>query len=349
MYEIAFSILEVPDKKQWFSCLCRRAWVFIGTKCNIKCPFCYYKDHQKYFLSLKAIEDQLIKAKQLGMTSVDLSGGEVTVYPDLDALIDLCTRYFSNVSIVTNGIRLSSYSFSRHIYDKGVREVLVSLHGTEETYEEWGLETVYYKIIQGIENCLNLGFKVRINHTATNLSMKTFDKYLTLIQSFNGISQVNFIPMNLWDDNQVQTSRYTIVKHLESYLIGNNFDFEINIRYVPFCFVKQKKYIVGTLQHVFDKHDWAPLFNKYRFKKQVPSLDPNTQYEGFVKLSYLQQLEFRTQTCRYSSACKSCKFYYICDGLQKPSYEVDKEFINPERDDAYITNPVCFRQCISNF
>ena len=62
----------------------KRMPLYTGTKCNIKCKFCYYysevnKDNNSYDEIVKELE----KYKKHGVESVDITGGEPTIHKDI--------------------------------------------------------------------------------------------------------------------------------------------------------------------------------------------------------------------------------------------------------------------------
>ena len=88
--------------------------VWLGQTCNLHCEFCYFIDrvHEKShpehaFMPLE-------KAKQIcrtlvdtyGNTSLDIEGGEPTLYPRILELISYCVEIGLYPTLITNAIVL---------------------------------------------------------------------------------------------------------------------------------------------------------------------------------------------------------------------------------------------------
>jgi len=85
------------------------------------------------FLSLTLAREVLLQAKALGITNICLTGGEITLYPHLEELLDLVLRLNFRLSLVTSG-----YSFRDRLFPllkpfphRGRVEVCFSLDGSQ--------------------------------------------------------------------------------------------------------------------------------------------------------------------------------------------------------------------------
>ncbi len=85
----------------------------ITDRCNLTCPTCFAgsSPHQTRSMTLAQFEEQLDKLLAQGRKDADivqLSGGEPTLHPDLEAMIEACfSRARKRVYINTNGVRLA--------------------------------------------------------------------------------------------------------------------------------------------------------------------------------------------------------------------------------------------------
>jgi len=76
----------------------RRGVIWLGQTCNLKCYFCYYiskiekNSHPEHpFFSLEKSK-QMCKTltKHYDLNSIDIQGGEPTIYPYIFELLDYC-------------------------------------------------------------------------------------------------------------------------------------------------------------------------------------------------------------------------------------------------------------------
>ncbi len=86
----------------------------ITDHCNLSCPACFAASSPEgaWFMSLEELDRKLSTLHGHGKGDADivqLSGGEPTLHPELEAMIDLCfARGVSRVYVNTNGIRLAT-------------------------------------------------------------------------------------------------------------------------------------------------------------------------------------------------------------------------------------------------
>lgn len=103
----------------------------VTDRCNFRCTYCMEPDERflpkQQLLDLQNYLHIIDTAIELGVTKLRLTGGEPTLYPDLDALIDtLATRTLDDVAMTTNGWRLSAERAGRWL-DGGLDRLTFSL------------------------------------------------------------------------------------------------------------------------------------------------------------------------------------------------------------------------------
>src|SRR5438105_1947299 len=96
--------------------LTRRGVLWLGQTCNLRCHFCYFldrieqKDHPEHpFMELekaKAICHAL--RFKYGNTSVDIQGGEPTIWRHIDELVVYCRDIGLHPTLITNALALAS-------------------------------------------------------------------------------------------------------------------------------------------------------------------------------------------------------------------------------------------------
>jgi sulfatase maturation enzyme AslB (radical SAM superfamily) len=110
--------------------------LFLNYACNAKCPFCYNPPITPELLRLELSFDEaarsLYAAAKGGARRLNLHGGEVTLRDDLPKLLRLARKLgFSDVTLVTNGVRLSEEAYVSELADAGLTHVRLSLHGAQ--------------------------------------------------------------------------------------------------------------------------------------------------------------------------------------------------------------------------
>ena len=94
------------------------------------------------------------------------SGGEPTIHPDILELVRYCRDTGLYPTLITNGLRLAEPGELEAYRDAGIRDFLVSLHGTGAIHDQVvGKEGAYERITTAIARMRELGIPFRFNCT----------------------------------------------------------------------------------------------------------------------------------------------------------------------------------------
>ncbi len=310
-----------------------RCQVFVGTFCNYKCRFCYYKDKTRVSNVSEDVYKQMDFIKSFGIIDVELTGGEPTIDPEFFNYLSYSKKLFRHVSLITNGQKMSDKDFSRKCFDFGLREVLFSLHGYDKESHEsiTGIKNSWDNIIKAIDIAKEIGLIVRINCTVCNINYKNLDRLALRLKEINP-KGVNFIPLNYWDggDNSgVEIPYCDMAPYIKQAIdIIKGHTKYINVRYMPYCdMVGYEEFVCNWHQHSYDYWDWNNSFKKL----------PNLEYRKVRE--YVD--EVREYIYGKKIECFSCKYRAICDGVEKKIIDTNK--LTPTLGDL-ITDPLFFRK-----
>ena len=103
----------------------------LTTRCPLRCPQCYCDLDKGKDLSLDRALEVLRQAAEMGVSSINLSGGETVLYPHLNELLDECSRLGLSANVALSGYGVDINSLEQMI-DRGVCEIYVSLNGSTE-------------------------------------------------------------------------------------------------------------------------------------------------------------------------------------------------------------------------
>jgi uncharacterized Fe-S cluster-containing radical SAM superfamily protein len=144
----------------------------VTDRCNLKCPHCYHEPESA--TTDKPIDLILAQVESwpADAGSVILAGAEPTIRKDLPELIKRVAdlqqklgRQDQDITILTNGVKLSDRSWVQQIKQAGCRAVMIGLN-------HWSYQgdVVHQKQLQGIENCKAEGILLYyIGYTLENL------------------------------------------------------------------------------------------------------------------------------------------------------------------------------------
>jgi len=303
-----------------------RIKVDTGFRCNAKCRYCFYLTKvNDEFISKEEIIKQIDFAKKNNFKSIEFSGGESTIHPDFLDCISYAKSLGLITSVITNGYL--THQELKSILDYGIDEIMFSIHGYRNTHDGIvKLENAYEKISDNLRfiNNYHRFIKSRLNVIINNKNIfeldNIIDEYLDLhsLHLIN-IDQINFLPLNEWQDakNIGKRSQSTIHENIK--LIENNIDkiiksgIELNIRYLEYCSLNKKyhKYLYNYLDHYFT-NDWNPFFI---YKEDIKD---NSKPVTFNLEKIKEDLKSKRETQYYKTKdCVNCEFDIVCDGFKR--------------------------------
>jgi MoaA/NifB/PqqE/SkfB family radical SAM enzyme len=283
-------IIKQIDKSK----LSRRAWLHLGTLCNAKCDFCYYKNNLTKKNDVEELKRRIAKYKDLGFKIIELSGGEPTVFPYFYELIQYIKENDLDYSFTTNG--------STDIRDLPVEPDLVtfSLHSLENNKILHLSSSNNEKLIKNIEWCEKNEITYRINTVILENEIKNLEEVIDFVNSLKGCKQHNFIWLASWGDEEHFYSKeilkiFDVIKKSNRYVL----------RYVPFCYLPEEliEKNMNYIQQQHDYYDWN--INAYYLNKW------NDLWNMGNHIAHRREKDFSKNECP-----KDCRFYNICDGYQ---------------------------------
>ena len=285
------SLLKTKERS-----ITKRGVLWLGQTCNLKCFFCYFRekidnknDPEHEFMSLE-------KAKKIchtlrtvyGNTSIDIQGGEPTIYPGIFDLISYCAEIGLAPTLITNGIVLAQEDIVKKFKDAGIKDFLFSIHGLDKTYDYvTGLDNGGLKQMKALYNLQKLGVPFRFNLTMTTQTIEHLEN-IAQVAIETGTRAVNFIAFNPFVDQSSEGKRSTVnvpkysdvKKHLtESIDTLEKAGIECNVRYFPFCMVEERhrKNLYNFQQLSYDHHEWDynswTWTGKFKQRSSYPETD----------------------------------------------------------------------------
>ena len=145
----ALAVAEAPAPKPVYvpsraRKLTRRGILWLGQTCNLRCQFCYFLDriedenHPEHpFMTLeKAKEICRTLVDHYGNNSIDIQGGEPTLWPSIYDLVAYCAEIGLSPTIITNAQVLARREVVTRHKDAGIRDFLVSVQGLGPIYDQ---------------------------------------------------------------------------------------------------------------------------------------------------------------------------------------------------------------------
>lgn len=332
--------------------LTRRGVVWLGQTCNLRCRFCYFqtrieaKDHPEHaFMDLdkaKAILGTL--RSHYGNNAIDIQGGEPTIYPGIEELCSHSATIGLLPTLITNALVLAKREACQRLKDSGVRDLLVSVHGLGQNYDDVvGVPGAHKKQMAALDNCVAIGLPVRFNCVLTKSSLPHLADVARLAVSV-GARAVNFIAFNPFEDQQKgersldDVAAYSeVAPPLVAALdVLNAAGVEVNVRYFPLCQVPEayRQHLYNFQQLPYDLHEWD--YASWSWTDMKPQ---RMREGGLSPLISLRQANFR------SSMFKDVP-NYLPNYLEDPNISMDDEYrhsalIRAREHCGYRETPAC--------
>lgn len=143
-----------------------RLQIELSTKCNFKCTYCYSESgpNKSDRLSQEMIRQVITDADKMGVTHIDLTGGEVLIYKGWENVLAQARNLGLVASVHSNGLLLSDRNveiLSAH----GVRQLQVTVEShlpQVHVAVGRGSTSSFEKVINGIKRAQGAGIKVRV-------------------------------------------------------------------------------------------------------------------------------------------------------------------------------------------
>ncbi len=253
----------------------RRGVMWLGQTCNLRCYFCYFLDKIETKSHPEHAFMELEKAKKAcktlvdfyGNNSIDIQGGEPTIWPGIYELVRYCDEIGLKPTLITNGIALSKKENCQKLKEAGVYDLLFSIQGLGDVYDEIvGFPGGSARQMKALENLNEVGVPFRMNTVLSKPVLPQLND-IADVAIKHGARVMNFIAFNPFIDQAAggkrsakNVARYTeIMEYLTPVL--DKLDaagLEVNVRYLPFCMFEERhrKFSQNFQQIVYDLHEW---------------------------------------------------------------------------------------------
>lgn len=253
------SIIRLPSRAT------RRGFLLLGYPCDLDCQFCYYhfKKKPKKFMSLDEAKHKIDEMKYFyGCNSVDISGGEPTLYGEIVALVEYCWKQGVVPSIITHGSLLTP-DLIGELVEKGLWDFLVSLHAVGDAYDETVGKKRFSILEKNLRYMSEQGVRFRTNSVVSRLNIGQFNELAGYIEVVKP-QVANFIVFNPGGEWRQQDEikfcapygDYREPLHRAIALLEPGIT--VNVRFYPFCFMKgYEKNNANFPQQGYDPYEWS--------------------------------------------------------------------------------------------
>lgn len=177
--------------------------IILTYRCNLKCKHClcyYQKNNFPEEITLVEIEKIAEEMKNEGVFRINLNGGEPTVRKDFFDILEIFHRRKILIGVSTNSLIFSKKEMADKISKFSTLNFNISLEGhTPLLNDIIRGEGSYKKIVEGIKNLVNVGFKdkIVIKVTYNKYNYNQIEEIVNFIEDL-GISNIVFTRLKPW-------------------------------------------------------------------------------------------------------------------------------------------------------
>jgi len=155
------------------------ATLLLSTKCNFRCEFCHFADHDLE-LPWAAAREGATRLLATGCREFHLSGGEPTHYAHLLPLVDLLAAAGARSVLETNGLRLADRGLVRTLRAAGVDTAMLSFHdhAGPDFARLVGVAHALPRVLAGFDNLVAEGFRVIVHHVLYARNVARFPEFV---------------------------------------------------------------------------------------------------------------------------------------------------------------------------
>lgn len=153
----------------------------ITSRCNMMCRMCYIasncEDNRKRELSAKAWLDIAKQARDMGLTIVNITGGEPIIKEDFFELYEGLSNLGIIYTLNTNGTMMTKENVKRLASSPPFRAIVSVYGGSEETYAKVSNNGKWFDLARaGVENLLEAGINTVLRMTVVKDNLHDLQK-----------------------------------------------------------------------------------------------------------------------------------------------------------------------------
>jgi MoaA/NifB/PqqE/SkfB family radical SAM enzyme/SAM-dependent methyltransferase len=149
-----------------------KALIKVGYGCNNHCTFCHTLDVRDVDGASAEVEAKIDRAAQLGHSMIVLSGGEVTMRPELLKWAARSAAHGLEFGLVTNGRALAYQDLVDKLLKLRLRYVYMSLHGGDAKIHNLLVRAdAFEQTYQAVKNLAGRGLDFTVNTVVTRQNL----------------------------------------------------------------------------------------------------------------------------------------------------------------------------------
>jgi len=286
--------------------------------CNQNCRFCSNPEMDSE-LSLDQAREQIDDFVERGYHGIILTGGEPTLYPALNQVLDHAARRGISVRMITNGQLTASREFLDGLVAAGLEQVHLSVHTCQRELQAFltGCDDSLDNIEKSLDNFGAVGMNVVVNITIQAYNCKHLDGIVKwLIERWSFLSHFVFNNLDptsnrcLEYPDTIPKLRDLEIPLLKALTILDRTGRTFRVERLPLCYMVEFAHASTETRKIVKEEERIVYF-----------LDD----KGMVRQTSWDHGK--------AEACRVCSLDAICAGL----YEMDRHYDSGELSPVFVS------------
>lgn len=204
-HDLSLNDIDIDNMINKLDLLSKRLYIpesmmlMIDNHCLVNCTYCYEDRQHKIdrYISFERITEIIQEATSIGMSYVDIIGGDILMYPFWDKLVK-CLKQNQYAPYISTKVPITDKIIQK-LKDDDINSIQLSLDSVipSELTNILHVGKNYFELIKkgiGLLNKANIEIIIRSVITRYNDSIESIEKLISFASSFKMVSKVDLVP-----------------------------------------------------------------------------------------------------------------------------------------------------------
>ncbi len=182
----------------------RSLYLYMTNGCNLCCKHCWINPTYErgvpvagQYIDLELLKGAVISAKNLGLSSAKLSGGEPLLHPQFIDIVDFLFEQKLSINMETNGTLITRDNAVHLKENSSLQHISVSLDSPRAEFHDRfrGVEGAFDKAVQGIKHLVAAGYRPQVIMCLHHGNLHEIEDLVRMVADL-GAGSVKFNPVN---------------------------------------------------------------------------------------------------------------------------------------------------------